>query len=381
MRYVIFDTNIVVEKEDFFFSKKDLVKLINMKDIEKFEIYLPKIIIEEIVKKYMEKAGSSIKGLKKFIEDNEKYKFYSEDEFNKSKDELSKEIKNRYKKNLDEIMKNKNIKKIDYPRDSFTVERISKNFFEGNQPFQDGKESFRDAFIWYSILEFSKEINKDDTIYFLTNNTKDFYDKENKTLHEDFKKDLINKEQIILYKSIDDFIHNVKSEINHKLTIEEEIDDYLKDDEIEKYIGSLDEKYFIYISDILNNDKIDTIANDFIESIHPEERNDCILGVDLFAEIEYFNKDEFEIYSFDYEFIGEKEVVINMELRFDILYNSIFKRIDYDPLYGENEFEIYEKGNKTNFEVSIEIYLTFEKNENKSIEKSMHINDVIIEGI
>lgn len=97
----------------------------------------------------------------------------------------------------------------DLPYPSTAHEAMVQRQLKGLRPFQQKGTGYRDALIWYSLMEELKKQNRDCVI--ITNNTADFsLDKDDlKTLHGDFQSDLDScgiKSNVEIRRGLDEFI-------------------------------------------------------------------------------------------------------------------------------------------------------------------------------
>ena len=159
-----------------------------------------------------------------------------------------------------------------YPND---INEVISRSINQTKPFSKNKQEFRDCIIWLTIKRFISENNLSNC-YFLSANTRDFYDELGKDLHPTLKKDIPNLKP---FKSAKELILNV-SNLN-KLIVEEELEMWshlnVKEDDIEKimYEDIYDELTnrieleikHNYEGELFHNNKIDKVQIGSIDNL------------------------------------------------------------------------------------------------------------------
>lgn len=69
---------------------------------------------------------------------------------------------------------------------SQVVERAINHIF----PFRKSEKGYRDTMIWLSVLQYMTSKKKEDSLFFVSKNTNDFYSSDKKNLHADLAKDI-----------------------------------------------------------------------------------------------------------------------------------------------------------------------------------------------
>lgn len=196
--YIFLDTNIVFN--DFHFESLALNKLLSLNEFCEYEIKITELNFKEIIKKYKDEITPVIKDLNGSRSNIKKYKL--DNYFPLSEEALvKKDIVADYKEFFKEFLDDNDIEIINsYSSDSMSS--IIAKYFSNEKPFDSNKNSFPDAIIWETIKEFSSSIAPDDYIYLISQNTKDFANKENTDLDEVLKNEIPN---CTFIKSLEDF--------------------------------------------------------------------------------------------------------------------------------------------------------------------------------
>ncbi len=370
MMYIFFDTNIVLQNKDYFFVKK-IKELSSLSEkFEEIKVCIPEAIKDEIVKKYLDESLELISKYKEIEKINKRVKLLEENNVTKLDREV---LYEGYKNNLECILKQENIEILEYPKDGSYIKNVMRRVTLCKKPFQGKKESYRDAFIWYAILDFSKKINEDDRIVFITGNTNDFFDKENKTLHEDFKEELDENKEIILYEKINDFIENDEYLDYLIKKREEEIEERRKIEEIEE-TEEIEIEMERYVYDTIKNNINQIILEKSKEIIEHEIINYIDNGTIIFDEnIPYDSYmslesiDSIKAINIDYKSFNILEGVIYLYIEVEIDYTKLLKNIMYDGDIDDQEF-IYKYGNHGIIEMNLSIYIDIENERLEKIE-------------
>ena len=253
MNHIIIDTNVI--HLDFKLNKARIVTLCNTSTILGHEIFIPEVVIDEIVKQYDEKAEEYINSFNKALK---KLSDLSTSPITQTPIDAKGFISN-YRNELNNRIKQLGIGIIPYPntRHKIMVEReLGKK-----KPFKDSTKGYRDALIWDSVMEHTQKYSSNCGIIFLTANSKDFANKDKKDLHTDLIADCISNgiptTSIRLVTDIQNFIDN---EIILRSTELKEKFNQLQQD------GGLGDIDFIQlIQDYISKDMLDNLisSNDF----------------------------------------------------------------------------------------------------------------------
>lgn len=187
MKYIIIDTNFVFH--DYFLRGKNIMALCNYAMRMGYEVYMPHVVVDEMVKQYKEDVEEQVKKINAI---NESWQRVSNgltlvDNIDDEK------LKSKYEIELDTRRHSLQIKTLDYP--SVKHRNLALRDLYVHKPFRRSKEGnigYRDALIWESILEFCHRAHNDSEIYFISENIKDFASNDRTELHDDLKIDLKN---------------------------------------------------------------------------------------------------------------------------------------------------------------------------------------------
>ncbi len=253
MNHIIIDTNII--HLDFKLNKARIVTLCNTSTILGHEIFIPEVVIDEIVKQYDEKAEEYINSFNKALK---KLSDLSTSPITQTPIDAKSFISN-YRNELNNRIKQLGIGIIPYPNTGHKI-MVARELGK-KKPFKDSTKGYRDALIWDSVMEHTQKYSSNCGIIFLTANSKDFADKDKKDLHTDLIADCISNgiptTSIRLVTDIQNFIDN---EIILRSTELKEKFNQLQQD------GGLGDIDFIQlIQDYISKDMLDNLisSNDF----------------------------------------------------------------------------------------------------------------------
>lgn len=363
MNIVIIDTCIFIDKEQDFFFESPILKL--LKESKDVKIIMPKVIVEEIIKRVeliIDNTNNTI------TEKNKKLEKYKISDLYKLTHLDKNVVINDFHNQLLDFYKNNNIELEDYPQ-TITVQNVLDRALSKKKPFKNdgGDAGFKDYLIWLTIMEIAKK-HPSDNINFVTANKKDFT--KDKNLHEDLIEDLsslniknINsnvfqtleefKNASLDLKSIDEdntsLINNVQNKIVENVNIDNEnmISDIINeiiDGEIEIFsIGEISlaeylERNYEKISDIL-----DITSDIFGYQVQLEDFVNLSLDTNS---IKYNNTDDEEYYiefqvdcdaeasiggTWDGEYVGSCKLKVNISVTYNTV-ESIIENISIDDV-------------------------------------------------
>lgn len=253
MNHIIIDTNVI--HLDFKLNKARIVTLCNTSTILGHEIFIPEVVIDEIVKQYDEKAEEYINSFNTALK---KLSDLSTSPITQTLIDAKGFISN-YRNELNNRIKQLGIGIIPYPNTGHKI-MVARELGK-KKPFKDSTKGYRDALIWDSVMEHTQKYSSNCGIIFLTANSKDFADKDKKGLHTDLIADCISNgippTSIRLVTDIQNFIDN---EIILRSTELKEKFNQLQQD------GGLGDIDFIQlIQDYISKDMLDNLisSNDF----------------------------------------------------------------------------------------------------------------------
>lgn len=253
MNHIIIDTNVI--HLDFKLNKARIVTLCNTSTILGHEIFIPEVVIDEIVKQYDEKAEEYINSFNTALK---KLSDLSTSPITQTPIDAKGFISN-YRNELNNRIKQLGIGIIPYPNTGHKI-MVARELGK-KKPFKDSTKGYRDALIWDSVMEHTQKYSSNCGIIFLTANSKDFADKDKKGLHADLIADCVSNgiptTSIRLVTDIQNFIDN---EIILRSTELKEKFNQLQQD------GGLGDIDFIQlIQDYISKDMLDNLisSNDF----------------------------------------------------------------------------------------------------------------------
>lgn len=301
---IILDTNIIFN--DFYFKSSDMKKLLKYTRHEPVDLCITKFNYNEILKKYRDEIRPLVKKVKSTKNDLIKLGASGIIDFDNLKAD---KITGKYKDFLDKIIEENDIKIIDYPAANDITEKISFKYFNNIKPFDENKVSFQDAIIWESIVEYCND-NEPENIAFISNNHKDFANKDQNSIHEDLEADVPD---LSYYNSLSAFLESE----------EDNLRDYFNDNfEYDKQLLEAEIKLFFERNDYLQNTVDDMLMNSEFEG-------------------EYFSGWGTDGYIEDYS-ITLNEVSLDIEentllISFDIEIDASFSIETVDPTYEKGD--------------------------------------------
>ena len=350
--HVFLDSNIIFS--DPFFKRNFSRKFLEMLKEVEGKLYIASIVHEESLNNYRREVrkrrkefGKEMNNLNKLIK--------TEIETSNISDELFlNEFNDFYQELIDEGI----IKIISHEEFDMFNEIVRRSLLP-QKPFEHGKEEFKDTVIW---LTYAKYVEKYDLspCYFLSNNTKDFYDKDEKSLHPDLLKDT---NRLLPFNSIEEFMKE-ESEL---------IDELQRQHEEMRFEKKLDE-LFTWSEENLNHKLIQEIIEDTFVGVLDSEVYDYVNNLSP-HELSLITGEDFELTesngilkvvltTFEREIYPEEIIVYgSLNVLNDVslyLWNS-FRDKGEDPyIYNgsstiqhtiEFTFSIDDSGEASNFEV------------------------------
>ncbi len=332
---IIIDTNIIYC--DFWLKNPIINTLLRNTFTLDIRLLIPRIVIDESINKLREELQSrngNLQNLRKEIQLLADLKFPI--------DEIRiDEILSKYKNKLEKTFIGSH-KIIDYP--TIPHSEIVARALQRKKPFKkDGSTGYRDTLIWENIKQVL--LDSTDDIYFISNNTYDFYD--NSDLHPELQTELkehsIDNNRIKLFTSLKQFFEkHIKKDI-------EIITQYLNDFKVNELSGINHEKIF---EDIIDHYTFSTVNISLPDNYTKEARIDNIYELEI-ADVDSVWK------------IDQHEYAINFTVRMGVIFNYFVdknmrythEKIDYeiqDEDYNDHVMEV-----SIDNEISIDISITY----------------------
>lgn len=272
--YISFDTNILLK--DPYLKGKAFKELFLNGEKHGYALFLSNVVFEE-AKQHIKEQYS------KFITSNKRnFQIIDSKYLQKPQQEEISTLIEDYELFLDNKFReygNINFKRYSINSDSF--QKILDKSIKKEKPFKSSGVGFKDATIWIGLLNFYEQYYRDgQEMHFITENTNDFYDKENDKIHPDLLSDLehysFNSENIIFHKSLDEFLSKVL------IPQKNELNDYIESNKIKTDI----ENYILKDKTMINGKEILHIYNMKINDIwksYLDEKNYYNIDVTIFA--------------------------------------------------------------------------------------------------
>lgn len=162
-----------------------------------------------------------------------------------------------FKYDIKDILANR-VSNISYfPFENIKQDIVVKRALERIKPFKEDDKGYRDTLIWLSFLHYLKKEEVEGNVFFITNNSNDFLNKEKIDFHDELKTDILKSElrcSIFPHHSLFDFIQKRIDKREHSVNREELINIINNiDDELELeslfFINNIDETSFKEILD------------------------------------------------------------------------------------------------------------------------------------
>lgn len=353
--YIVFDTNVVLGAKDYFFEQK-MKRLTSLNRFDEIVICMPEVVKDELIKKYLEETKETLEKIYSIERNNRKIHLFDEIKVKKLSPS---EIYEEYKSKLDYILDSQKVEILEYLEDGQYIRDLMKKVIFKKAPFSKKADSYRDCFIWYTILDLLEKVSENDKVVFITENTGEFFNDFKSDLHDDLKSDLNGKSNFIIYNSLDTFLEN---------------DIYINNLKI-KELKKLDEQFIKYLDENFNNDNNKNLIikriNEYIDiesEISSYLENKTVLFEKNLPYESYISLDcifsNIKLNKYYYEKFSNLEGVINLDFEVNIEYTKNLKNPMYDSSFDEPDEEfIYKYGNEGVLEIQFGIYLHFKNPE------------------
>lgn len=262
MIYCILDANIL--NKDPFFRDGDLKKLLILSQLGYVKILLPDVVVQELKNHVLADNENELKKIKESIKRLNKTCLNTFPAYSIS-DNLSEKFDLRIKKLTD----TGNV--IVIPSTPVTIKEIMDRYGIHKKPFDDNKASFRDAAIWLETIKYVKTEGLNDC-YFISNNYKDFADKDGKDFHPDLKEE---SEGMIYLKLVHDFLsldrlEEIKEEMQEEVEYQTSVISFLQNYQPE-FIAPQDGNLYQNAMKIINTSCLEKYKNDeFLDNCNDE---------------------------------------------------------------------------------------------------------------
>lgn len=334
---IILDTNIIFN--DFHFKSNDIRKLLKLTKHEPIELCITEFNYYEIVKKYRDEIRPILKRIKSNKNELKKLELTDLVDFQKKNADY---YVKRYEIFLDKTIEENNITLIDYPNSKDIVRNISEKYFNEKRPFGENKASFEDAIIWESIVEhYNRE--KPESIVFITNNHKDFANKEKSDIHEDIKYDI---PKIRYHNSLKSFLDKEEDNLKEYFT-----------DNYEYNIDDLKENIRNYFDSYIGMEQLDYSVNNILLDSHFS--GEYIEGWGTNGNIESYELELLDV-TLDIE-----ENILLIDISLELMVSFHIETINYMYEKGDYGDETLSERSSKNIVIYGDITYSFEDNEVK----------------
>lgn len=201
---IVLDSNIIIA--DFWLESTNFKILFENVKNGNIEIYIPEIVIDEVKNKFRQRLNQS----RKLVE-TELIKFNKIAKKNISsilKDEVVSDSIIEYIEHLEKLIAKNDIKILSYPKTSHNF--IAKKAILKLKPFNINEKGYRDCLIWENIKDLlTKEEIVLPELIFVTNNYKDFSEKDSYKLHQNLVSELLDRgfasNSVVVYPSLGEY--------------------------------------------------------------------------------------------------------------------------------------------------------------------------------
>ena len=362
MNIIVYDTSSIYSAS---FLETDINLIKKIIEISSSYIFkTPEIVVDESINKLIENIEEINNAHKKNINQSASRFIFSENSEVLTSDLITSDIKEKAV-NILKVRFEKIGTIIPYPKR--TQKYITLRAIKRLKPFDvNGENGYRDTIIWETLKDLCKTTGKDDKIYFICNNPKDFYDikkwKDNNTvLHKDLIDELtqidFNPDNFICCKSLNVFSETyfkkfeLISEEEKSYTDDEiifELKSKIAKDQLKKYINKnmfSEEDFEFEVTYLHDNIDIDYIGLIDIKNISNIIKfNKDIICAEINCDVEY----SLGIYIFKSDYFLDEEEIDFVE--------------DWNKHYFRKEYSSNKEYNfKIKYDMAISKILTLEK--------------------
>ena len=354
---IILDTNIL--RTDFFLKSKDFEILFDYIKKTHSNLVLLDIVFQEIQKLYDEELKEKYDAIKRTsFEIN---KLFSEQKIVLIDIDLENQ-KNIFKSNILEKFQISEYNEIFQLEDSI-LHKVIKRAIDKKRPFRSNGIGFKDTILWESIIEYIKTHRYQDSLIFISNNTKDFADENDKNnLHPLLSEEIKSFETKVYYFShIKDFIEKHSKFINsiNSNWLDTNIDKSLYTEKIKETLEIFEIKSISGIKFFASVTIIKSI-NDWFEKQNPNLK---ATGKVKLNRVFFGKSENFHVYE-----MTSKDLIIKFDQEIEVEVEIGFDKKNYYNSFTEGLVEL-------NY-IKLNLYVTLEKISNK-----IHIDEIYFDII
>lgn len=292
---IFLDSNILFS-DPFFRDNFARNFLGTIKDIDG-KIFISSIVYQEVINNYKRELkkrrktfGEAFFELNKLLITNVEHTFKNEEFY------LA-ELINYYQKMMDEGYL------VIIPHTEFDMfNEIVQRALNNKKPFDYQKEEFKDTVIW---LTYSKFVEKHKICgFFLSNNTKEFYAPDKKSIHPDLLEDT---QRLVPYKSIEEFMTSNSDYIQQLFTDKEEersfiqLLDWAEENLSETYIQKVIIKEFM--------EELQSELSNYVEDLSGIELNKIMDVLDDISKVESISLLQTHLKTYEREIYGSEIII------------------------------------------------------------------------
>lgn len=292
---IFLDSNVLFS-DPFFKDNFARNFLETMKNIDG-EIYISSVVYQEVINNYKRELkkrrksfGESFYELNKLLVTKVEHTFKNEEYY-------LRELTNFYQNLIDEGHLT-----IIHHTDFEMFNEIVQRALNNKKPFDYQKEEFKDTVIWLSYSKFVERENI--TGYFLSNNTKEFYASDKKSIHPDL---LGDTQRLVPFKSIEEFMTSNSEKIQQMLTEKEEERDFMRlldwseENLNETYVEKVIQEEFL--------DELQLELSNYIDDLSSMELNNIIDSADDISKIESISLLLTSLNTYEREIYGSEIII------------------------------------------------------------------------
>lgn len=210
--HIVPDANIIIAEG--YGSSRRFRQLLSLLETLQYNLYVPKLVIEEVVAKFERDFDEDIEEIKRRVKD---LSLRLDKELSSHIDELDRahEISSS-RQRLEARFGASNCTILDYP--VISHEELVRRATTRTKPFDNEGSGYRDALIWETVLNLATEV--DSEVVFISNDN-DFSNRKHE-LHIELKNQLVDRglteDKVILLRSLSTFITDLQSRLPQEVS-------------------------------------------------------------------------------------------------------------------------------------------------------------------
>lgn len=244
---VYIDSNILF-KDPYLRSNK-MVSLLNIIDSTNSKLKIPSVVQQETLNNLVKKVQSIRNELQSNIKLLSSNMLNTSDLDYLSMPDFSEEdFRRDYSVHLGKLVYSGSIEIVDYKtmNQEMLLDDLLHRVLHSIKPFKEGKEEFKDAMIWNTIIHDIRFNGYQDCI-FISANVSDFYSADKVSLHDDLINDIPKGVTVKPYRNIEDFIasEEVKTALENAKSSSLVATDPIKEKKLSEIASKINKEYLM----------------------------------------------------------------------------------------------------------------------------------------